>query len=338
MASSLDALLNKIVGADRAAMLHAVMIVHPALKVPDEHVSRAVLAQALNMALFSDLIARVPFAEAYVQDCLRTQRKVFHDHGALRTVAMSGMGALPPGEEAILRVIRPLGYVLGDVYPLEKLKMTGRSYKHADLPEDIAQFFISEFHPELFSPAFQDAVRRVTAPSRDPLTAKAKEILARLSCEGHLSFADASAVLPVLLACFACQHEPAHLGDYEMLLESSAEMAWISTEGNTFNHATDRVENVEAVAQEQKSLGRPMKDAVEISASGRVRQTAFRAAMVQRAFRAANSVIIMREVPGSFYEFITRQSMTDTATGQKKLDLAFDSSNAQGIFKMTSVV
>jgi Domain of unknown function (DUF1338) len=79
-----------------------------------------------------------------------------------------------------------------------------------------------------------------------------------------------------------------------------------------------------------------MKDAVEVSASGRVRQTAFRAAQVQRPFRDASGATVMREVPGSFYEFITRDTLTDTETGAKKLDLGFDSSNAQGIFKMTA--
>ena len=37
------------------------------------------------------------------------------------------------------------------------------------------------------------------------------------------------------------------------------------------------------------------------------------------------------QVPGSFYEFIARD---EEAAG--RLDLRFDSSNAQGIFKMTA--
>ncbi|HEY2737329.1 MAG TPA: DUF1338 domain-containing protein, partial [Thermoanaerobaculia bacterium] len=41
-----------------------------------------------------------------------------------------------------------------------------------------------------------------------------------------------------------------------------------------------------------------------------------------------------REVPGSFYEFITRLPMEED--GKTKLDLSFDSSNAQAIFKMTA--
>ena len=336
MTVPLYALLTSIVGVDRNDMLRRVMTVHPALEQAAPAVSRAILAQALNMALFSDVLARVPFAEAYVRDCLREGTKVFHDHGAMRTVAMPGMGALPAGDEAIMRFLRPLGYELAEVYPLERLRMTGRSYKQIDYPEDIAQFFISELHPEQFSDAFQKAVRGVTSRSKDPLSAEAQCLLSKLERDGALSMAEAMKLLPMLLGCFACQHEPPKLADYEALLKESAEMAWISTEGNTFNHATDRVANVDAVAQVQKDLGRPMKEAVEVSKTGRVRQTAFKAAMVMRKFREDGGALVAREVPGSFYEFIARDDMIDAITGEKKLDLGFDSSNAQGIFKMTT--
>jgi hypothetical protein len=62
------------------------------------------------------------------------------------------------------------------------------------------------------------------------------------------------------------------------------------------------------VAERQRALGRPIKDKVEVSASGRVRQTAFRAATVQREFITAQGRVT-REVPGSFYEFITRDAL-----------------------------
>jgi hypothetical protein len=109
-------------------------------------------------------------------------------------------------------------------------------------------------------------------------------------------------------------------------------MAWISTEGNAFNHATDRVADVDQLAAEQKALGQPMKAAVETSQSGRVRQTAFHAARVMRTFRTANGGSVEKEVPGSFYEFITRLPLPE----KDALDLSFDSSNAQAIFKMTA--
>lgn len=335
-ASPLQDLVETVLGADRSDEMFQLLVVHPDLMAPTEGVSRAVMAQALNMVLFSDLLLRVPAAADYAADCLRDGRTIFHDHGAVRTVVMSGMGALPSGEAAVVRVLKPLGYQQNGLYPLERLKMTGRSYAHLDYPEDIAQFFVSELHTDRFSPDFVKAARAVTATSRDPLSDEAKAVLATFQAKGEADLAAAAAVLPVLAACFDRQHDAPARADYEALLAESAEMAWIATEGNAFNHATDRVDDVEAVAEAQKTLGRPMKDTVEVSGSGRVRQTAFRAAQVMRDFVDADGATVTRSAPGSFYEFITRLQMTDEKTGRPRLDLAFDSSNAQGIFKMTA--
>jgi uncharacterized glyoxalase superfamily metalloenzyme YdcJ len=245
------------------------------------------------------------------------------------------MGSLPAGQESITRILRPLGYALNGVYPLEKLRMTGRSHAQADYPEDIAQFFISELHPERFSSGFQAAVAHVTATSVDPLTSEAVELLRKLEDETALSIEESQKLLPVLVSIFDRQHAEPALADYEVLLAESPEMAWIATEGNAFNHATDRVPDVDQLSAEQKALNQPIKDVVEKSQSGRVRQTAFHAARVQRSFRAPDGSTVGKEVPGSFYEFITRLPLPEK-NGKSPLDLSFDSSNAQAIFKMTA--
>jgi hypothetical protein len=328
--------LDKIIGFERAGQLFNVLVVPLGIAADvGPQVSRAVLSQALNMLLFEDLLTRVPAAKTYVEHCLRDGKTVMHDHGAVRTVALSGMGDLPGGQEAITRILRPLGYALHGVYPLERLKMTGRSHAQADYPEDIAQFFISELHPERFTPEFQAAVRRVTATSEDPVTPQAQALLDKLESAGSLSIDDSTTLLPILVSVFARQHAEPTLSDYEILLAESPEMAWISTDGNAFNHATDRVVDVDHLAAEQKSLGQPMKATVETSQSGRVRQTAFLAARVQRNFRTPDNTFIEKEVNGSFYEFITRLPLPEE-DGKQKLDLSFDSSNAQAIFKMTA--
>lgn len=340
---TLRTILERVLGVERTDALMRVLVVPRALAAEGEpgperietelEASRAVLAQALNMLLFSDLLERVPAANRYVARAIVLGRTVLHDHGAVRTVALQGMGALPAGEESIVRVLRPLGYALHGVYPLERLKMTGRSYAQVDMPEEIAQFFLSELHPERFSPEFQAAVARVTASSVDPLSDEAKLLLAQLEQQGKLPVEDAVRLLPVLAGCFGRHHaEPAEQ-DYELLLKESAEMAWIATEGNVFNHVTDRVADVDALAAEQKALGEPMKETVERSQTGRVRQTAFHAARVVRRFRTAAGTLSEREVPGSFLEFITRLPVEEEGG---KLDLGFDSSNAQAIFKMTA--
>jgi len=299
-------------------------------------VSRAVLAMALNLLLFRDLLERVPTGRRYVEESVAHGRQIVFDHGALRTVALEGMGDLPQGELAITRVLLPLGYRLSHVYPLDRLGMTGRSYTHSDFPEELPQFFVSELHPERFTKGFQQAVARVTATSRNPIAESSGGALHELDTRHKLQFADAVALLPTLLACFQRQHATPHSRDYDILLAESPEMAWISTEGNAFNHATDRVPNLDDLVAEQRRLARPLKDTIETSRSGRVRQTAFRADPVEREFIDGHGGVVRRKVPGSFYEFIQRERMSDPVTGASRLDLAFDSSNAQGIFKMTA--
>jgi hypothetical protein len=327
--------LTQIIGAARTEHLFQLLVIHPDIASdPGPNASRAVLAQALNMLLFEDLLNRVPSARTYADYTLGKGRQILHDHGAVRTVALAGMGGLPAGQEAITRILRPLGYALNGVYPLERLKMTGRSHAQADYPEEIAQFFLSELHPERFSPEFQAAVQRVTATSKDPITPEANALLAKLDANHSLTLEESVTLLPILASVFERQHTEPTLTDYEILLAESPEMAWISTEGNAFNHATDRVPDVDQLAAEQKALGQPMKAAVETSQSGRVRQTAFLAARVQRKFHTAEGALVPKEVNGSFYEFITRLPLPEE--DGKKLDLSFDSSNAQAIFKMTA--
>ncbi len=333
--SALADLLRELVGSERTARLFAALVVPQSLMTKERQLSRAVIAQALNMLLFENLVARVPAAESYVARSVAQGETILHDHGAVRTVDGDDLGSLPRGQAAITRLLAPLGYELRGTYPLERLRMTGRSYAQADLPEDIAQFFISELHVDHFPADFAEAVAHVTASSKDPLTDDAKEMLQELSQRGSLSLAQAAALLPVLVSCFDRQHAEPTVADYEVLLQHSAEMAWIATEGNAFNHATDRVADVEKLTREQKALGQPMKDKVEVSGTGRVRQTAFLAARVPRRFRAADGSMTEREVSGSFLEFIARDYVPGEAT-KPALDLSFDPSNAQAIFKMTA--
>jgi Domain of unknown function (DUF1338) len=337
--SALHCLLATQLPADEIrSLLRAVQLAPSLLEQSAHEVSRAVISKALNLLLFRDLLTRVPSGRRYVEERVARGGKVVFDHGALRTVDWGGMGDLVAGEEAITRVLIPLGYRLGATHSLDRLGMTGRSYTHIDFPEDIPQFFVSELHPERFSAEFQQAVSRVTASSRDPLTPSARDTLGQLTARGLLSFDQAEALLPTLVACFRRQHATPHLSDYEILLAESAEMAWIATEGNAFNHATDRVRCLDELVEEQRRLNRPLKDTIETSRSGRVRQTAFRADPVERDFIGTHGELVQRTVPGSFYEFIQRARIPDSAAGTLRLDLAFDTSNAQGIFKMTAAV
>ena len=298
----------------------------------EQALHRVWLAEALNLCLLHTLVNAVPDGYRYVEEQARGGRKVVFDHGALRTVDWPHNGELPRGRQAFARLLEPLGFTDVRTYPLTKLNMTGWGYRQMDLPEDIAQFFVSELHPGRFSETFQSAVTRVVSSSRDPLGAEHVSILKRLQLTRHCSLPEAQALLPGLYRAFDRQHGAVLETDYRCLLDESAEMAWIATEGNRFNHLTDRVANLETTVAQQRALQRPMKDSIEVSATGRVMQTAYRACPVTRGLVDASGHYCEHQVPGSFVEFIQRKVDPDTG----RLDLNFDSSNAQGIFKMTA--
>jgi hypothetical protein len=285
---------------------------------------------ALDLVLFDDLLARVPSGARYVASQREQGRQVVFDHGAVRTVDWEATGQLPPGAELFRRLLVPLGYQEVGLYPLERIHMTGRVFTHAELPEQLPQYFVSELHVARLDPQAQHAVTRTVGDSVDPLGEEAVALLDGLARRGWLTLDDAALLVPVLASCFGRHHPDPRLEDYHTLLAHSAEMAWIATEGNAFNHATDRVPDVDQLAE---TLGRDwaLKDTIERSRSGRVRQTALRADPVVRWFRDANGVRVARQVPGSFFEFITRDVLPDGG-----LDLTFDAGNAQGIFRMTA--
>lgn len=333
--STLSILLSSALGEARARELLDTLEIDARLLGKGMNVSRAVFAMALNAVLFADLLKRVPTGAAYVADVRAAGGKVCFDHGALRTVKLPNgpTGELPPGEQAFTRILDRLGYVCGGVYPLDRLRMTGRAYAHAELPAALPQFFVSELEVDRFPDDFQAVAQRVFGSAREPLRMAATTALRVFGASGWAPFSIAAAALPQVAAAFGRSHALPTLDDYNALLAHSPEAAWIATEGQAFNHATDRVPDVHAVADAQRALGRPIKDAVEVSRAGTVRQTAFRADPVVREMTSGKG-LVRRSVPGSFYEFISRDEVTDE-TGARRLDLRFDSGNAQGIFKMT---
>lgn len=330
----LDRLLDHLLGREGRIAVRERLWVDPELDLPaSETVPRRCVALALNAALFADLLARVPSGAAYVERQRAAGRRVVFDHGALRTVALSEHAPLPPldGEAAITRILQPLGYARVGHYPLPRLRMEGYAFAQQDAPETLPQFFVSRLEVGRFSPDFQSRARRVFGSWRDPLTPEARRLLDVLAAEGEAPVHAVQAGLPGLLGCFGRSHEPPTRADYEALKAESAEAAWIATEGQVLNHVTDRVADVAATAEAERRAGQAVKDTIEVSASGSVRQTALRADRVERRFADGCSAW----VPGSFFEFISRDRVL-APDGVARLDLRFDSGNAQGIFRMTA--
>ncbi|PEQ12715.1 DUF1338 domain-containing protein [Novosphingobium sp. PC22D] len=327
--SVLFRLLSAVMGEPRATYALTTLEIEPQLFRATERINRAHLAMALNAVLFVDLLDRVPTAARYVGQQRQAGEKIVFDHGALRTVD-SECGDLMPGYGGFARFLDPLGYDVRGVYPLPNLKMTGRAFVHRDFPEAIPQFFVSELHLDDLPGPAQVACMRVFGNSRDPITVTEWSALDALVRDGEVFMTEAITILKGTVRAFGRQHQMPALADYETLLQHTPEGAWIATEGNVFNHATTRVPDVIQLAHRLKAAGYPMKATVEVSRNNRVRQTAFVADKVRREFRTPDG-FVERMVPGSFYEFISRD--IDPANGT--IDLTFDSGNATGIFAVT---
>jgi hypothetical protein len=270
----MNELLTRLVGPQRCEQLLADVAVPPQLAGDEQsrdQSSRAAVAMALSLVLFEDLLARVPSGARYVASQRDRGRRVVFDHGAVRTVDWHETGQLPPGAELFRRLLVPLGYQEVGRYPLDRIHMTGRVFTHADLPEQVPQYFVSELHVDRLDPEAREAVTRTVGNSVDPLGDDALSLLDHLAGRGWVALAD------------VLRHD------------------W------------------------------SLKDRVEYSRSGRVRQTALLADPVVRRFQDADGAGIAQEVPGSFFEFITRDFRPDG-----RLDLTFDAGNAQGIFRMTA--
>ena len=108
----------------------------------------------------------MPEAQQYTEEAIQTNTRVIFDHGALRTVACP-VARFPPVKRRSLE-FKPWAMCWLESI-LDPSENDRSRLEHHDFPETIAQFFVSELHPEQFSPVFQTAVTRVLSESVDPL-------------------------------------------------------------------------------------------------------------------------------------------------------------------------
>ena len=226
------------------------------------------IAQALAVVLFDDLLGRVPSAAAYAEARLTAGGRLHLDHAAVRTVV--GVACWRAGP-------RPGGS--GPYPPTPRIRpRIGGTWRHLDLPADIPHYVVGELHADAFSEPFTAAAARVVGSSRDPLTGLAQVHLDRLAADGRLPRNAAESLLGELVAAFARQHATPTLADYETLLAESDEMAWIATEGTTWHHAAVRADVDDAHPP----------------------------AMVERSFKVGERSTETRTVPGSSFELVRR--------------------------------
>jgi hypothetical protein len=287
-AGPLEDLVAGQLGRERARALLGSLVVHPALVAPAARgVPRAVIAQALAIVLFDDFLGRVPDAAAYAEARLAAGRHLHLDHGAIGTVAGVPCGELAEGEGSVARFLAPLGYAPCPADDPSSRPVTGRPWRHPDLPAHVPQYLITVVHADRFPEPFRQAAARVVGSSRDPLTGLATVNLARLAAEGRLDHHHAESLLGELASCFQRHHATPALADYELVRAESEEMAWIATDGPALRHAAVRVDDLVSEGEAPP------------------------AGLVERSFRVGERSTETRMVPGPFLEVVSRHPLPD---------------------------
>ncbi len=273
----------------------------------------------------------MPSAAAYAVDQRAAGRGVVLDHAAVRTVAWPA-GALPPGIEQVTRILRPLGYERHATYPLTRLRMTGHAYAHVDRPEVVPQWFVSELHPDTFSPAFQDAVTRVLDGSTDPLDAATRDRLDRLEADRAAARGrcrrPGRRPAPRLRPPAPAAHRP-----------GPRRAAGRVGRDGLDRHRGHHLQPLHRPGRRRVRGGRrpsasgvgPIKDSrrgVDVGPGAPDRPPGHHGRAGR--CRTLEGDVVEREVPGSFFEVISRDPLPEGG-----LDLAFDAANATGIFAMT---
>ena len=102
-------IIRDFIGGTRTDEFSHVVLIPDALSsFGDENVSRAQLSTSLFLALYADLLERVPHALEYFNRRKSEEETIFLDHGAVRTVLCSRNGDLPECESSISRILVPL--------------------------------------------------------------------------------------------------------------------------------------------------------------------------------------------------------------------------------------
>src|SRR6476619_4731835 len=81
--------------------------------------------------LWENYCQRVEYARRYRDLVNKKGGRVVNDHIAFRTFN-TRMGDLPPGIEAMARLVTPLGYRAGGSYEFKDKHLTARHYEHED--------------------------------------------------------------------------------------------------------------------------------------------------------------------------------------------------------------
>jgi hypothetical protein len=240
--------------------------------------ARDVLNELLDR-LWANYCERVEYARRYRDLVTARGGRVVNDHIAFRTFN-TATGKLPPGIEAIARLITPLGYAAAGAYEFKDKFLTAKHYEHDDplLP----RIFISQLEVSRLPAGIARLIDEAVADAANLLDT---ETQARLRLPNMLlSEKENLDGLVDRLYRYITRRpwSPPRRDTVVEVNKVSQYAAWTLLHGNNVNHFTAYINeqqvaewpDIDATVAGLRAEGIPMKESVEGEPGSKLRQSA----------------------------------------------------------------
>ncbi len=287
--------------------------------------------------LWANYCERVEYARRYRDLVQDKGGRVVNDHIAFRTFN-APMGPLPPGIEALARLITPLGYRAAGSYEFADKHLTARHYEHDDLL--LPKIFISQLEVDRLPADAARLIREAVADARNLLDTDTQAILRYPST----MLEDNCGGLIDRLYRYITQlpWSPPPRETVLAVNKVSQYAAWTLLHGNNVNHFTACINeqqvpgwpDIEATVAGLRAAGIPMKEEIEGQRGSKLRQTATQAVDEECAVRERDGQPGRLKWSYAYYELAERGDVPGP-DGRPRRFQGFLGAQATQLFEMT---
>lgn len=300
-------------------------------------VSAQEIANQLLSGLWENYLARVSYAQKYVDLVSEKGGRVQNDHIALRTFN-THTGEQPEGIRAIKHILLCLGYKPADKYTFVKKKLSAIHFEHPD--ETLPKIFVSQLEVDKLPGWAQQIITNAVKDTRYILSDNSIELLSILREEGLIPRLAAEALVADLVQYFRRPWEVPKKVDVLKLNDVSQYAAWVLLHGNAVNHFTAYVNNqnvpewpdLETTCKGLAEAGVPMKESLEGEKGSKLRQSATHAVKEEVRVKGEDGIEKIKWTY-AYYELAERGYVEEN--GKKKLFSGFLGEQATHLFDMT---
>lgn len=287
--------------------------------------------------LWNVYLARVNYAQIYVDLVSQKGGKLVNDHIALRTFKTK-TGEQPGGIRAIKHILNFLDYKPAENYTFKKKKLTATHFEHSD--PLFPKIFVSQLEVELLPEWAQKIINRAVKETPYILTDQTLELLQKLKEKGELPAEAAEYLADDLVQYFRRPWNVPQKDEVLKVNDVSQYAAWTLLHGNSVNHFTAFINyqevsewpDLEATCKGLESNGVPMKDRIEGVKGSKLQQSATLAVKEEVDVMGENGPEKMVWTY-AYYELAQRDYIV--VDGKKKLFSGFLGEQANHLFELT---